>query len=69
MSCPSALIGHPEGSANGFPLKDCGNDREDLSFFKRLDSCSICSIASTCALSFTSSEKILQPKIGREQKM
>jgi hypothetical protein len=38
MSCPSALIGHPEGSANGFPLKGCGNDREGLSFFKRLNS-------------------------------
>jgi hypothetical protein len=38
MSCPSALIGHPEGSANGFPLKDCGNDGEGLfSFFKRLN--------------------------------
>jgi hypothetical protein len=36
MSCPSALIGHPEASANGFPLKDCGNDGEGLSFFKRL---------------------------------
>jgi hypothetical protein len=26
------------GSANGFPLKDCGNDGEGLSFFKRLNS-------------------------------
>jgi hypothetical protein len=34
MSCPSALIGHPEGSANGFPLKDRGNDREGLSFLQ-----------------------------------
>jgi hypothetical protein len=34
MSCPSALIGHPEGSAKGFPLKDCGNDGEGLSFLQ-----------------------------------
>ncbi|MFH0771402.1 MAG: nucleoside deaminase, partial [Candidatus Omnitrophota bacterium] len=26
LSCPDALIGHPDTPISGFPLKDCGND-------------------------------------------